>query len=133
MQTKWDIAADMLQEAADTIRQRGTLRDVEGYADTMETAAKLSGLSVNAVLNVHIATKRARYDRAGDYDSAIDLLAYWARLYANGVQIEHTKETPPLPDSVQALIARSESDGDDLGLKAGEADIPLAVAHGIYQ
>jgi hypothetical protein len=104
MQTKWDIAADMLQEAADTIRQRGTLRDVEGYADTMETAAKLSGLSVNAVLNVHIATKRARYDRAGDYDSAIDLLAYWARLYANGVQIEHTKETPPPSPATQALI-----------------------------
>jgi len=121
MQTKWDIAADMLQEAADTIRERGALRDIEGYSDTMETAAKLSGLSVAAVINVHIATKRARYDRAGDYDSALDLLAYHARLYANGVQIEHAKETPELSPERQALIDRSQDDDVVTGLNVDTA------------
>lgn len=120
MKTKWDIAADMLQEAADTIRERGTLRDVEGYADTMESAAKLSGLSVNAVLNVHIATKRARYDRAGDYDSAIDLLAYHARLYANGVQVEPLPtEQPSLPEWIKATLERAELEDSDPSLNNG--------------
>jgi hypothetical protein len=116
MTTKWDLAADMLQAASDTIRERGTLRDVEGYADTMDTAAKLSGLPVVAVLNVHIATKRARYDRAGDYDSAVDLLAYWARLYVEGITIENAKP-PKEPDAaIQALIARAEQDDSDPSL-----------------
>jgi len=98
--SKWNNAANLLREAADTIEERGTLRDVEGYADTIEVAAKISGLHPKAVLKVQLALKQARFDRSGELDSALDYLAYQARYLVEGVVIEPTKTDPSVDQDV---------------------------------
>jgi hypothetical protein len=75
----WNQAATLLRESADIIEQRSKGRDVPGKADTITLAALSEGLTEAQVLAAHIGTKRIRFNRGGDRDSAVDLLAYEAR------------------------------------------------------
>jgi hypothetical protein len=75
----WNQAVSLLREAADIIEQRAKGRDVPGRADTITLAALAEGLTEAQVLAAHIGTKRIRFNRGGDRDSAVDLLAYEAR------------------------------------------------------
>lgn len=116
---KWNLVADMLQTAADTVARRGVLRDVDGYQDTVVQVANQTGQSVKSVLEVMISLKRVRLERSGDYDSAVDLLAYTARLLVDGIAVPEVVEHELTP-AQEILIEKAENE-EDFGLKAGEA------------
>lgn len=84
---KWNIAANALREAASIIEQRSALRDDPSGRDLLCDAAELSGLSAETILSSMLAIKEARWRRAGDWDSAVDFLAYQARYFANGARV----------------------------------------------
>lgn len=110
MQAKWKIAADLLEEAARTIRQRSAGRDA-GDFDTIEMAADSCDIEPIEVLDVMLALKGARYTKAGDRDSAIDWLAYRARAYAEDFHVEPQTDMrewgPPIdaPEGVSPAVA----------------------------
>ncbi len=114
MQEKWKLAADLLEEAAQTIRDRSGQRDA-GEHDTVEIAADIAGVEPIEVLDVMLAVKEARYIKSEDRDSAVDWLAYRARAFADSVR-DWT-----VTDSREAYMPRSDE------LKAvGEA---IAAGH----
>jgi hypothetical protein len=113
---RWHIAANLLIQAADTIRQRGSLRDDDSGADLIDLAAGVSGKSPDAILDAMLAIKHVRWMRAGDLDSAIDFLAYKARAFANGVTIPADPEAVARLRAafVEAMEARHADDVDTL-------------------
>lgn len=133
MQPKWSLAADMLEAAARTIRERSQKRD-SGAEDTIDMAAAIACTSSGEVLTVLLALKDARYHKAGDYDSAVDRLAYQARDYAEDFYRRAKPETdgfkpgPPIdppehapPPIMEALDAREADTPADMGLNAEAA------------
>jgi hypothetical protein len=118
----WGRAQQLLREAADIIEQRSAGRDETGRPDTIALAALSEGLTVQQVLASHIGTKRIRFNRGGDQDSAIDLLAYEARRLADMLpeptpEAHHAVEAPMPP-----VIDELPLDADDsMGLTAGTA------------
>lgn len=123
MSDKWVIAADLLQEAIDTIRARGSLRD--GETDLIDEAARACGRTPDDVLDVMLAIKHVRFLRAGDWDSAVDFIAYKARAFANGAKIEPCGQVPHMPPTKDeqraALVAALEAlQVEDVDLRAGK-------------
>jgi len=144
MQPKWQLAAELLEAAAATIRERGTRRD-SGVADTFDTAAREMGRPASEGLAWMLAIKRARFSVGHDYDSALDELGYQARRLVESLA-EHVKaetdgfkpgpaidppeashgEEAPMPPHLSELLARQMEEPQ--GLKAGEALNPVSQA-----
>jgi len=125
MSDKWGIAADLLQEAIDTIRARGSLRD--GETDLIDEAARVCGRTPDDVLDVMLAIKHVRFLRAGDWDSAVDFIAYKARAFANGAKIkpyDPVPYTPPTKDEQRAALidALNALHSEDVDLRAGGSE-----------
>lgn len=119
MSARWKRASELLREAADTIDKRSPLRDDDEGPDLVYVAADLSGIAPTTILSAMMAVKEARWRRAGDLDSAVDFLAYQARLFAEGIKIEPTPaQRAALADALREL---AESDGVDT-LRAGGTD-----------
>ena len=112
MSLKWKRAEELCLEAAAIIRERGSLRD--GETDLIDEAAAACGRSADVVLDVMLALKHVRFLRAGDWDSAVDFIAYKARAFANGASL------PPIPEEerrariIEALEAYQADDVDSL-------------------
>lgn len=87
----WKDAAALLRKAADTIDSRGRLRDADGEADLVDVTAQIADVPADTVLDVLVALKVARFDRAHDFDSAVDWLAYLARKLASEVAVPKPK------------------------------------------
>lgn len=92
----WQDAAALLRKAADTIDARGRLRDAEGEPDLVDITAQIADVPADTVLDVLVALKVARFDRAHDFDSAVDWLAYLARKLASEVAVPKVQKPSPL-------------------------------------
>lgn len=119
MSARWKRAAELLREAADTIDQRSALRDDDDGQDLIYVASELSRLPATTILTAFMAVKEARWRRAGDLDSAVDFLAYQARLFAEAVKIEPSQKYREA--FAAAMSALSEHDEIDT-LRAGGTD-----------
>lgn len=94
MSEYWKDAAALLRKAAATIEARSNLRDREDEADLIDVTAELAQVDPEVVLEVMMGLKSARFGRSGDFDSAVDLLAYQARHLAQGIEQPRTVEVP---------------------------------------
>ena len=94
MSQHWKEAAALLRKAADTIEARSRLRDAENEPDLIDVTAEISGTDADTVLDVLVALKVARFERAHDFDSAVDQVAYQARALVS--RIAHAKPAPPV-------------------------------------
>lgn len=118
MSILWKDAAALLRKAADTIDARGRLRDAENEPDLVDVTAQIADVPADTVLDVLVALKVARFDRAHDFDSAVDWLAYLARKLAAEVAVPKAK-APAIP------FAPAEQLGDDEPpTRAGTAVLP---------
>lgn len=109
MSARWKQGAKLLREAADVIDQRSALRDDDEGPDLVYVAAELSSIPATTILNAMMAVKEARWRRAGDIDSAVDFLAYQARLFAEGIKIEPTPaQRAKLAEALQSLAEDAE-------------------------
>lgn len=118
MSNFWQDAAGLLRKAADTIDQRGRLRDAEGEPDLVDVTAQIADVPAATVLDVLVALKVARFDRAHDFDSAVDWLAYLARKLASEVAVPKVKPSPLVP------FDPAEQFDDDPPTRAGTAVLP---------
>lgn len=137
MQPKWQLAAELLEAAAATIRERGKRRD-SGASDTFDTAAREMGRPAAEGLAWMLAIKRARFSVGHDYDSALDELGYQARRLVESLAAHAKAETdgfkwgPPIdppetfhghdapmpPPILEVIEAREADTPDDMGLNA---------------
>ena len=115
MSVFWKDAAALLRKAADTIDARGRLRDAENEPDLVDVTAQIADVPADTVLDVLVALKVARFDRAHDFDSAVDWLAYLARKLAAEVAI-------PKPRAV--AFDPPEQFDDEPPVRAGTATPP---------
>lgn len=117
MSILWKDAAALLRKAADTIDARGRLRDAENEPDLVDVTAQIADVPADTVLDVLVALKVARFDRAHDFDSAVDWLAYLARKLAAEVAVPKAK-APPIPfDPVEQF-------DDEPPTRAGTVNFP---------
>jgi hypothetical protein len=114
MSTFWQDGAALLRRAADTIDARSRLRDAEGEPDLVDVTAQIADVPADTVLDVLVALKVARFDRAHDFDSAVDWLAYLARKLASEVAV-------PKPKGAPVIIPPHAFDAEEPSLRAGEA------------
>lgn len=137
----WGEAQQLLRDAADVIEQRSAGRDEDGKPDTIALAADAENLTEAQVLAGLIGVKRVRLSRGGDYDSAIDLLAYEARRIAHGTvpntgtagvippsggcaYNEGNTSAPPSEAEIAAAELRHRSECDDDGEVSEPAKYP---------
>jgi hypothetical protein len=115
----WKDAAELLRKAADTIDARGRLRDAEGEPDLVDVTAQIADVPPDTVLDVLVALKVARFDRAHDFDSAVDWLAYLARKLASEVAVPKAQKPSPL-----VPFDPAEQFDDEPPTRAGTAMLP---------
>lgn len=115
MSELWHEGAALLRKAAEIIEARGRIRDAKGEPDLIEVTAQIADVSPDTVLDVLIALKVARFDRAHDLDSAIDWVAYLSRKLAGEVALPKQKPIPFDP---------AEQFDDEPPTRAGTAALP---------